>query len=224
MNRLTPVADSGVIGRWAHYFRLRRFALFRSLLETLDKPIRILDVGGTETFWERMGFSAERGVSIVLLNHTERSVARPGLTSVKGDARSMPQYQDGEFDVVFSNSVIEHVGGPEKRRSMASEIRRVGKRYFVQTPNKHFPIEPHFMFPFFQFLPLKARARLLLSFDLGSFRSTSDKRAALRKVKSIDLLTEAELRRLFPEAAIVKEKFLGLTKSFLVYGGWRRRT
>lgn len=57
----------------------------------------------------------------------------------------MKQFQDNEFDAVFSNSVIEHVGDYEAQRQMANEIMRVGKRYFVQTPNFYFPIEPHIL-------------------------------------------------------------------------------
>jgi 2-polyprenyl-3-methyl-5-hydroxy-6-metoxy-1,4-benzoquinol methylase len=74
----------------------------------------------------------------------------------------MPQFQNDEFDIVFSNSVIEHVGSYEEQNLMASEVRRVGKRYFIQTPNLFFPIEPHFLFPFFQFLPLDYRVTLII--------------------------------------------------------------
>ena len=70
-----------------------------------------------------------------------------------GDAVDMPGISDGAFDVVFSNSVIEHVETYENQRRMAAEIRRVGRRYFVQTPNRHFPLEPHFLVPGFQLLP-----------------------------------------------------------------------
>jgi hypothetical protein len=60
----------------------------------------------------------------------------------------MPQYRDKEFDIAFSNSVIEHVGNDLRIRQMADEVRRVGRNY-LQTPNYYFPLEPHFFFPFF---------------------------------------------------------------------------
>ncbi|HWS70973.1 MAG TPA: class I SAM-dependent methyltransferase, partial [Thermoanaerobaculia bacterium] len=63
-----------------------------------------------------------------------------------------------------SNSVLEHVADMP---AMAREIRRVGRRWYVQTPNRWFPVEPHFLVPFFQFLPIATRAWLLTRFDLG---------------------------------------------------------
>jgi 2-polyprenyl-3-methyl-5-hydroxy-6-metoxy-1,4-benzoquinol methylase len=79
----------------------------------------------------------------------------------------MRQFRDHQFDVVYSNSVIEHVGDLDDMRRMAQEIQRVGKRYFLQTPNRYFPIEPHFVFPFFQFLPRPVQISLVQKFRLG---------------------------------------------------------
>lgn len=69
--------------------------------------------------------------------------SRHALTYVSGDACCAPQYPDKSFDVVFSNSVIEHVGDDEKQAQFALEVRRIGKSYWVQTPSKYFPIEAH---------------------------------------------------------------------------------
>ncbi|MEM3738646.1 MAG: class I SAM-dependent methyltransferase, partial [Thermoplasmata archaeon] len=132
--------------------RRKRFAFFKDLLSRLPKPIKVLDVGGTETFWERIGFID--GVNLTVLNMVPPEKTNPKLNWVIGDARDMQEFKDNEFDVVFSNSVIEHVGDFNDQKRMAQEIQRVGKRYFVQTPNFYFPFEPHFMFPFFQFFPL----------------------------------------------------------------------
>jgi SAM-dependent methyltransferase len=114
---------------------------------------------------------------------------------VVGDACAMP-FGDREFDVVFSNSVIEHIAR-ERRHAMANEIRRVGRRYFVQTPNRWFPLEPHYMIPFFQFFPRRLR-------HYYDRRFHDDQ---------IDLLSARELRQLFSDADIYRERFLGLTKS-----------
>ena len=124
------------------------------------------------------------------------------------------------FDIVFSNSVIEHVGGPDDWRRMADEIRRVGKSYFVQTPNRYFPIEPHYMFPFFQFLPLGVKAWLLENFalDWGGRAATHER--ALQLARGVELLPFREFSAMFPGAAIYRERVLGLTKSFTAYGGW----
>jgi hypothetical protein len=176
--------------------RRRRFALFESLLARIPGHVRILDVGGTPGFWRVMGYSPAN-VSITLLNRTAV-----------------------EFDVVFSNSVIEHVGTDRDQQAMAAEVRRVGRRYFVQTPNRHFPIEPHFLVPGFQFLPVSLRAALLARRNLGWYTKAESYESALKEVTAIRLLTQSEFRRLFPEGRLYKERLFGLTKSFTIYHGW----
>ncbi len=141
---LKKIADNREQTSLASSLRRKRFGFFVSLLERLEKPVRILDVGGTQRFWEVMAFTAGDGIEITLLNLTLEPVNNPNFTSVIGDALSMSQIADQYFDVVFSNSIIEHVGEYEDQRRMAEEIKRVGKRYFVQTPNRYFPLEPHF--------------------------------------------------------------------------------
>jgi hypothetical protein len=200
--------------------RRRRFALLESLLAPLPRPLRILDVGGTPAFWRGVGFADARDVEIVLLNRERVAVSGPPFASVVGDGRRMPEFGDGAFDVVFSNSVIEHAGDPEDQRRMAREIRRVGRRYFVQTPNRHFPVEPHFVFPLFQFLPVSLRVHLLRRFSLGWVPRMPDAAEARAFVRSIRLLTRDELAALFPDATLHRERIGGLTKSFVAYGGF----
>jgi ubiquinone/menaquinone biosynthesis C-methylase UbiE len=200
-------------------FRRRRFAFFQSLLSRLERPVRILDVGGTETYWKMMALNAVDQVFITLLNLSQNEVSLPNVTSIAGDARAILA-KDASFDVVFSNSVIEHVGTYQDQIQMAKEVRRVGKRYFVQTPNKYFPLEPHFLFPLFQFLPINLRTLLLQNFRLGWFSKTPDKAEAREIVESIRLLGKREFLSLFPNAEVYEEKILGMTKSFVGYGGW----
>jgi SAM-dependent methyltransferase len=170
-----------------------------------------------------MGFRGDQGLEVTLLNLTP-GWTRPGFRSVVGDACDMRQFPDQEFDVVFSNSVIEHVGDPAAQRQAADEIKRVGKRYFVQTPNRNFPLEPHFFFPGFQFLPLSTRIWLLQHFDLGWYKKIPDYIAARHEVETIRLLSRREMTRLFPEGTLYNERFAGLTVSFVIYAGWPART
>jgi hypothetical protein len=200
--------------------RRRRFALLESLVAPLPRPLRILDVGGTQAFWTRVGLGAARDVEIVLLNRERATVTGPPFTSVSGDGRHMPEIADAAFDVVFSNSVLEHAGDFDDQQRMAREIRRVGRRFFVQTPNRHFIVEPHFVFPLFQFLPLTLRVHLLRRFSLGWVPRMPDPTEARAFVRSIRLLTGDELAGLFPGAAIHRERVCGLTKSFVVTGGF----
>ena len=195
-------------------FRRKRFAFFKSLIACLPRPLHILDVGGTQDFWEMMGFIRD-DVKLTILNTKPIEATFPNVTSIVGDARDMHEFKDEEFEVVFSNAVIEHVGSFEQQRQMAEEVQRVGKRYIIETPNRYFPIEPHVLIPFFQFLPL----------DLKVFLATHSpswgwKAAHIEELRTIRLMSEKELRSVFPGARVSKEKFLGLTKSFTVYKGW----
>ena len=222
-NLIRESLDNTVDGSLATALRRKRFALFQALIERLDPPVRILDVGGTEQFWDMMKFAASERIQITLLNTFPVEVSSPHMQSAVGDARDLSQFGDHEFDVVFSNSVIEHVGGIDDQRRMANEIRRVAKFYFVQTPNRGFPIEPHFMFPFFQFLPVPCRAKLLQKFNLGWVARVPEYQNARLVVQSIRLLTRWDLEQMFPEAEIFEERFFGLTKSFVAYSGWGKQ-
>jgi hypothetical protein len=208
----------------AYRLRLRRLAHFVELLDaaTLAKkphPVKLLDVGGSIKFWKILGLAAREDVDFTILNIVPRDDEDSRFQYLQGDARDLSRFGEGEFDIVFSNSVIEHVGGWEDQERMAREVRRVGRRYFVQTPNRYFPIEPHFLFPGFQFLPEAAKVSLLMRFRLGWFPKAKTREEALRYAREIRLLTRREVQGLFPEARLVSEKFYGLTKSFMAVRG-----
>lgn len=97
-----------------------------------------------------------------------KGIPRPWIKSVVGDAARL-DYPHDAFDVVFSNSVIEHLGGVDAQRAMAREVQRVASLYYVQTPNRYFPIEPHFLFPCAQFLPRSARIWIASQWKFGSY-------------------------------------------------------
>ena len=127
----------------------------------------------------------------------------PAGSIVVGDARAMP-FADGEFDVAYCHSLIEHLP-PEDRPKLAAEVRRVAGRWFVQTPNHWFPVEPHVLLPLFQFLPRGARRRLR-RFGVSG------------EDEEIELLRRSELERLFPDAEIVAERAGPLVKSWVAAG------
>lgn len=218
MRFLQPLVGEDGSGLVARLCRRRRLAVLCELLGKLARPIRILDVGGIPEFWTATGLFREGEIQVTVLN---RDPVTPcdGIRALIGDARSMPQFSEDEFDLVFSNSVIEHVGSDEERRRMSAEVRRVGRRYFVQTPNRFFPIEPHFLVPFFQFLPEAVRISLLTHFDVGHFRRRAEADAR-EMVRSIRLLSRSELRDLFPDASIYEERVMGFTKSLMAAGGF----
>jgi hypothetical protein len=218
VRRIEREADSSVSR--ALRARRRRHAFFLGLLQGVPRPTSILDVGGTPGFWIQMGFSGQVDMPLTVLNLDPAESADPCIRTVTGDARCMDGFEDGQFDVVFSNSVIEHVGGFVDQQRMAREIQRVGRRYFVQTPNRYFPIEPHFGVPFFQFLPLGVRAWLIHHFKLGAFNRNPDPQVARQRAASVNLLSRRRLSRLFEGAAIYEERIFGLNKSFIAYAGW----
>jgi len=219
---IKSIANNSDANSLATRMRRARFSLFLALLDRLAGPVEILDIGGTQEFWDLMMPRSTGDVRVTLLNVKKQRVSAERFMSVEGDARAMPEYSDGAFDVVFSNSVIEHVGNFSEQRRMAAEIRRVGRRYFVQTPNKRFPLEPHFLFPWFQYLPSAVRAGMVQRFDVGWYKRIPDRATARAEVDAIQLLTRKQFMALFPGAAIHVERFAGLPKSFVAYDGWER--
>ena len=199
-------------------FRSKRFTLFKEVLATVPKPAKILDVGGRPHIWEREGIDpSDPAYSLTIINMEKLDIQDPAIVSLAGDARCMSEFKDNEFDIVFSNSVIEHVGGYEDQKKMADEVKRIGKRYFIQTPNRHFPIEPHFLFPFFQFFPLWLKMALIRSFSLGNRGKASNFKEARERVSDVKLLGKRDFKKLFSDANFFEEKMLGLTKSFIAY-------
>ncbi len=211
------LADNSSERSLATRLRRRRFRILAAMIEGTPRPIRILDVGGSQAYWHMMGFADMPGVQIVLLNLRQGEPSSPPFTFVQGDGRDLSRFGDGSFDIVFSNSALEHVGGFEDQRQMAHEVRRVGRKYCVQTPNRCFPIEPHFLFPFFQFLPLTLRVWLLRHFSLGWVKRVEDEKTARDVVMGIHLLSRDEVRELFQDGDLYEERILGLVKSFVAH-------
>lgn len=210
-------ADNRNPNSLASRLRAERNKRFRSLISSLPRPLTVLDVGGTETVWETIGFANQPDIQITLINIEPSETSYNNISSIVGDARDMRQFSEHQFDVAYSNSVIEHVGNLADTQRMAREVRRVGKHYFVQTPNRYFPIEPHFVFPFFQFLPRTVQIALVQNFNLGWVGRNPERKYAERAVDTIRLLSWNEMHGLFPDAKIEKERLLGLTKSIIAY-------
>ena len=218
-------ADNSSDDSVATRLRRQRFQILVTMLDDFSGPVQILDVGGRPQYWASMTaeLRIEKPLHVTLLNLTRYPVSQPGFTSVVGDGRSMRQFTDRQFDIVFSNSTIEHVGTADDQARMADEVRRVGKAYYVQTPNRYFPIEPHFLFPFFQFLPIAVRAWLVSHFELGWYKRIRDTEKARQEVSSIRLLTRNDVEQLFPDATIYEERYAGVVKSFVAHCGLSAR-
>jgi ubiquinone/menaquinone biosynthesis C-methylase UbiE len=176
---------------------------------------RVLDVGGTPETWEML-----RECPRVTLLNTPRTQAELAGAAwwVAGDGCALP-FREGAFDVVFSNSVIEHVGDAARQRLFASEIARVGRAYWVQTPNLWFPVEQHLLTPLVHWLPKAWQRAIVPRFTVWAalVRPQVDRRAFYinHYLDEVRLLSPAEVARLFPDARLIRERFCGWTKSLI---------
>jgi hypothetical protein len=210
----------------AAWTRGRRFAAFLEHFPGLA-DMDVLDMGGEVHTW--LG-SPVRPRRVTLLNldwkadeQRERIAAMPDadwLSAVAGDACDPPaELREQRFDLVFSNSVIEHVGGHQRRRAFARWAQALGEHYWVQTPNRYFPVEPHWVCPFVHWASPPVRARVMRRWPLGSFhnRATSFDES-LQEVLWIELLSAPEFLSYFPGARLVRERIAGTTKSLVATG------
>ncbi len=203
------LADGARAGSFAQRARSRRS---RKLIETFPDlhDMNVLDLGGTAQFWS--GFLV-RPAHLTLVNVMPVASPADWITTVTGDACSPPEpVRNSRFDLVVSNSVIEHVGGHVQRQCFADVVARSADRHWIQTPYRYFPIEPHWLFPCMQFLPLRVRAAITQHWPLSPARAI-DLRDAVANATSVELLSITEMRSYFPESTIWYERFGLLVKS-----------
>ena len=199
----------GLLNPFSKWSRTRRMRSF-SALTRITEGMSVLDLGGQPMIWETMPVD----LNLTILNKPgialRNTVTRHKITYIEGDACDVKALNDQLFDMVFSNSVIEHVGAADKRASFAKEVRRLGRRYWVQTPSKWFPIEAHCGMPFWWFYPESVRR-----YFIERWRKKLP--AWTTMVEESTVLSKAELRHLFPEATVIAESFFGITKSYIAY-------
>jgi hypothetical protein len=192
-------------------FRRRRMkAMLRFARFTPDT--RAIDVGGSVWFWEEAALPCR--VTILNLFSPPPNPRPERYELVQGDATRLP-YADGDFDVAISNSVIEHVGTWENQQRFAAEIRRVAGRLWVQTPARGFLIEPHLITPVVHWLPRKVQRGLLRNFTVWGIMTRPDAARVEAFLDEVRLLTYREMRELFPDCRILRERVLGWTKSYI---------
>lgn len=223
MLALRGQADVSRAGSLSNRLRSRRFARFADLAAGLPSPLRIIDIGGTQLFWEQRGWADRADVHITTINLTAEPRRFANIESRVGNATDLVGVDDGEFDVAFSNSVIEHLFTYDAQRRMAREVQRVARAFWVQTPNFWFPVEPHFHTVGWQWLPVSARAALIRKRAFGWRGPEPDPARARRLVEEVRLLSKREMRELFPEATIWAERVMGLAKSWVAYAGFPPR-
>jgi len=202
---------------FVNQFRQKRFELLKNRIEKLIQKdhFKILDIGGDIQYWKNIGWQ-HPACKIHLLNLYESKVPENEthqFSSSVGNGLSL-EYKKGEVDLIFSNSVIEHVGSYANQQIFAGEVRRVSDKYIVQTPSIWFPLEPHSLIPLFQFLPHPIRALLIMTFNINYFPKAKTYKAAIKVSHSTLMFTHKRFKQLFPEAEIQVERFLGIPKSY----------
>lgn len=198
-----------VYRRVGHRFRLARMQRLVGEFALTDRT-QVLDVGGTLRNWELVDVRPQ----VTLCNlgpGPDAASLPPHVRYVAGDGRDLP-YGDGEFDLVVSNSVLEHVGGVADQARFAAEIRRVGRELWVQAPAFEFPVEPHYLTPIVHWLPTRVQRRVL-RWSVWGLLARPSQRYVDRMVDEIRLPSRRRMRAYFPDCELRTERFLGLTKA-----------
>lgn len=188
--------------------RARRYERFVDLMRPGHEST-ILDVGVMDSAWRSSNFLEasypwrERITAVALqpADHFERQF--PQVRLVIADGRALP-FENGQFDIGFSNAVVEHVGSRADQRRFISELVRTCRRVFIATPNAGFPVDPHTLLPFVHWLPRRLRHPLLHATRNGRWASEV----------ALNPLTEGALIGLFPTGTnprVIRQRLLGMT-------------
>ncbi|BAY82514.1 type 11 methyltransferase [Calothrix parasitica NIES-267] len=203
------------VSEWAKHnsfgktWRLERMKQFLALVKP---PVgaKIIDLGGHLPMWQ--WFDHDFEVTLVNLPGSYKSTGKFGqYTFMEGDATNLSEnFADKSFDVVFSNSVIEHVGDESKQVDFASEVIRLAKGYWVQTPSNYWPIEPHTGVIGYWLLPKFVQENLQKSWE-------KELPVWTEMVKSTTVLSKKRMRELFPDSKLYVERKFLLEKSYATY-------
>ena len=220
------LADTGRNDSLSSRFRARRDVRLRALISDIaarNGQVRILDLGGSVEYWRRVGldFLREQRAHVTVLNYVAAELKADDcdetlFATAVGDACDLAAFGDGSFDLTHSNSVIEHVGDWKRMKQFASEARRVGRAYYIQTPYFWFPVDPHYYrFPFIHWLPRPLQATLLNRLPLAHVGRIDTIDSAFEVLDGTQLIDARQFRAAFPDAELLRERVLGLTKSLI---------
>jgi hypothetical protein len=211
-----PLNIHTLYGQISKIWRRRRFKLFLRLMEPKLSDT-LLDVGGSPVFWMPYPRFVKQIDSLNIHEVAWSALDSPDhvIKTLVGDGCALPM-ADKSYDIGFSNSVIEHVGSWERQQRFASEIRRVARDLWVQTPAYECPIEPHYLTPFVHYLPRSIQKSVI---RWGTVRGWIEHPSAAQidsMVETTRLLRKSEVRRLFPDCEIVTERLLWIIpKSYI---------
>ena len=177
--------------------------------------MRVLDLGGTLRMWEAAPVRPKH-VTIVNLDPRLDGATSDWYDVRNGDACAPDDDLLGRaYDLVYSNSLIEHVGGHAKRQQLAAVVRDAAPKHWVQTPYRYFPLEPHWLVPGMQFLPLAARSSIARRWPFGPASRNTPTHNLVSEVAYVELVSITGMRSYFPDSQIWIERFAGLPKSLV---------
>jgi SAM-dependent methyltransferase len=212
---------------FSSHFEEQRKHIFNEFLHPLPTD-RILDLGGGTGRRMAVLFpNKKENIYIADISESDLAVAREryGYQTILLDESGKIPFDDKYFDIIFCNSVIEHVTVDKtqiysiktntefvekslvRQKKLSDEIRRAGRKYFVQTPYRHFLIESHSWLPsFYIYFPRTAQIRFLKLTNKVWVKKTNP---------DFNLLNLRQMNNLFPESTIIKEKLFFMTKSLI---------
>lgn len=202
-----------LLKQFSHKSRAKKFDLFHSLFRPASED-RVLDIGASGEVFLRYTFEdiypyPERiiagGYALNEVASARHYYPQPNYAVFDGCALPFP---DKSFDLVFSNAVIEHILGPGRQQRFAQEVMRVGKSWFVTTPNYWFPFESHYHLPFIQFMPVGVQREYNRLLGSHIPKGTT---------QELGLLSARQLQRLFPSSQIAKVRVTFWPETLVAY-------
>ena len=220
MNQSPYYKDTGKIpitSNISFLLRKRMFAKFMINMKP-DADHKILDIGVTSddqyqesNYFEKLYPYKDKIVCVGTEDGSYLETKYPGIRFIRIIPQQPLPFEDNEFDIVFSNAVLEHVGSREEQKRFILELLRVSRSFFLTTPNRWFPVEFHTAIPLLHYLPKEIYRKVLCAMGETYWSKESN----------LNLLSRNELKKLFPKevkVVIDSARFWGMTTNLIAYG------
>jgi SAM-dependent methyltransferase len=151
-------ASIGINTRLSHRARIKNYRHFAGAMRP-GPDTTILDVGTCDEITVEANMLQQLHPHLGQITCTSIGpgdailAAYPGVSHARITAGAPLPFADAEFDIAFSNAVLEHVGGAARQRAFVAEMCRVARRIYIAVPNRLFPVEHHTAIPLLHWLP-----------------------------------------------------------------------